>query len=527
MNYYNSFCDMPQGDIALVVANYSDPRVEGPLTRARWGSLARNDPSVFGAAYARSNGSLLQTLQLLVPASRVLAIDPSASSVAAANQHNRSLAFALQWELTSAASSTVSSLYTVSMTNTAGTLFSGPTPSSLHEALQVYQSEVNLASSSGMVLDIGLVDSLTAWPLAGLAYVSVPDDAPLSSCSYTTSLLEFMAWMATDSQAAALVDSTTAMASLTSAVRQKVSEAIGLVRCGGSPALTTRYFLGSGARATLWYQWSVMYDPTAATVDVSFSQAADATAYQSLTSLDVDFAGVFVADTVDTNITSTSTSSTGTQGASDSDVRFVPVGLRPVACSANTGSTERLTLTIDALAGILLGNITKWDDPLLGAPASYGSGDIRVVLDQRGSPVLSGGPRGGISNQALYAMLVAMRPALVDGVVLPTGILKWPVLLRNTTLYGNDNVALAVASTANAFGCDFLDLLLYQHTLSIADMVEGYTSGGDAKSVRDSASDAAQVASAIAVTLAHVGNVSSAGSSQLSFVTDTTDCQGC
>lgn len=515
---YNQLVDLPQGDIVLVAVNYSDPRVEAASYIGTFGrALARYDPAVFGAAYAAAGNQLAGALRnLITPAERLIVIDyyqqqdgsviDEAYQLLAtvANSNGTAAVVPVSWTTALNAQVPMSSYYQSSMENLAGDLLT-ITSASLQAALSAYQPNISATgSTTALAVDIGFIQnssSSDAWPLAGLFLVSIENQPPNTACSYLTNAIDFLEWWVTNPAVGALVEETYAdgaVAGLTTTMAQLALDAIGLIQClesgsqspesGTAPISTTDLVLeGTGDRSTLWYWWGLEYQQqqgtggggTAAGNEASamgfggiqFQATSDIEAAESLLTDQVDFGGMFMSDVAQWR--------NGTVAAlANGDVTAVPIGLRPVSCSGNTGSLDRLVLTVDALIGIFMGNITRWNDTVLAAPPSYGSDPIRLVLDQKGSPSLSGGPLGGVANQALYYGLASLRPDLlaptgnVTIIDKETGVLTWPASSLSTTIYAtNDDLPEIVALTLSSFGCDFVDLLFYQRTLRIADII--------------------------------------------------------
>jgi len=557
---YNQFVDLPQGDIVLVAVNYSDPQVEAASYIGTFGrALARYDPAVFGAAYTAAGNQLAGALRKLIfPAERLIVIDyhqqqdsgvtiDEAYEVLAAVAHNNGTAAVVPVMWTTSLNKgqiPMSSYYQAGMENLAGVLLT-ISSSSLQAALIAYQPNISaISSTAGLSVDIGFVqdsNSSGAWPLAGLFFVSIENQPPDTACSYLTNAIDFLKWWVTNPAVAALMEDTYAdddgVASLTGTMAQLALDSIGLIQClesGTQPSSSTTATIpiisdlvldGTGDRSTLWYWWGLEYQQqqpqqgtsggsgvATETIDeasamgfggIQFQATSDIQAAESLLTDQVDFGGVFMSD-----VAKWSNNRTVPGLVNGDDVTVVPVGLRPVSCSGNTGSLDRLILTVDALIGIFLGNITRWNDTALAAPPSYGTDPIRLVLDQRGSPSLSGGPLGGVANQALYYGLASLRPdilgptgnvTIINNV---TGELTWPASSLSTTIYAtNDDLPEIVASTPSSFGCDFVDLLFYQRTLRIADIIVATPATTPSESSRRSSTSASGSAASDAAAI--------------------------
>jgi serine/threonine protein kinase/class 3 adenylate cyclase len=500
---FTGFTDMPQGDIVLLVRNYTDPAVEmasetGVFARA----LARLDTTGrFGAAYEAHGQLLLPTVLSFVSPSRVAVLAPGANMFTAASTTDRALAYLMAAE-TAGKDLDANNLLAIQLGAAGAIGFEAPSADSLARALNQFESEGSAETPYGLAIDIAGANISGSWPLAGMAMVMVAQDASASECVYINSLLKFLAWTQTNPAAIKLSTGGNTLTALTTTMRQRAIESMGLVRCDANSALATQYILGVGPDTSAWRSWAQSYDPSSSAFNLRFETTANRKARDSVAAGDVDFAG-FIMGTAD-NVTAS--------------VRVLPAGLRAIGCAAASG--VRISLSLDLLADILLGTITKWNDTRLAAPADAGSGDIRFVTDTGGDPTLSGGPLGGPVNQAIFAALSALRPGLAATVSSP-GVLKWPVELRNTTVVGAGDVTNKLLALPNGLGCDFVDNLLSTRQLLVADMI---TAQSAKRAVSASGSD---VGRALQLTIASLPEQSSTDLSNSMRLLSGVSCAGC
>lgn len=123
-------------------------------------------------------------------------------------------------------------------------------------------------------------------------------------------------------------------------------------------------------------------------------------------------------------------------------VTAIPVAAGAVVVAFNLDGVRRLDLSRQALAGIFLGEITRWDDPEIAAfnpDAVLPARPIRVVCRSDGSG----------TTHAMTRYLAAISPAwnARHGVALAP---EWPAAFSAEV--GNDGVAAAVARTAGSIG---------------------------------------------------------------------------
>jgi phosphate transport system substrate-binding protein len=222
--------------------------------------------------------------------------------------------------------------------------------------------------------------------------------------------------------------------------------AAGLAACTGSPAPPKPAATASGAAVT-----TVRVTGAGSTFDAPFFSLAFAAYQQSHPGVTVSYASVgssagisrFTAGQADFGATDVPASAADLAGARGGPALQVPVDLGAVTVAYNvlTRNGAPLKLTGPVLAGIFLGQITKWDDPAITAlnpgadlPDAY----ITVVHRSDGSGTTY------IFSDYLSTVSPAWAKAVGAG-----RSLKWPV---GYAAGGNPGVAAAIARISYSIG---------------------------------------------------------------------------
>lgn len=208
---------------------------------------------------------------------------------------------------------------------------------------------------------------------------------------------------------------------------------LGLVGCGGGAKGPEQVKL-NGAGATfpypLYSKWVSSYEAVAPTVRINYQSIGSGGGIRQVTEKTVDF-GASDAPMSDEQL-----------GKAPAPLVHIPTTLGAVVVTYNVpGVAAGLKLTQEAVAGIFLGEITRWNDPkLVGDNPGVTLPDQAIAVVHR---------TDGSGTTAVFTQyLSAISPVWKEKVGAGTSV-SWPVGLGGK---GNEGVAGQIKSTAGALG---------------------------------------------------------------------------
>jgi len=518
---------LPAGEIRIAVERFAlgAPIASATsLTSVFVGAMSAASPA-FAQALAAHNGNLSAMVLAAVGSNRTLFVDPLTWSAAGGKGSSPivdpSTGVLVYPTMGAALASgdgvmayvltgdpTISAYPYVSFISAGGALLFQPSITSVQAALSGYANPnaLRLEPYGVGIADAWNTTSPKAWPLVGVVNVVMrtTDSVTPSSydCQYAEAMLSFLAWTQINDGALAATVNAAALWPLPNNFRQRATDAItSVLGCtastgggtGGGASSSTAYstLLGAGTSSLVWSGWMQTYATSVDTVSVSAAAGVtDATlklyemnqdsAVTQLSTYSADFAMV----------PNGTTGLTPVLAAQCVDCLSVPILGRPYVVAYNVpeiaATNASLLFNTDILTGILLGNITLWNDSAIAAanpqlaPLLAGGQPIVVVLNKGGAASSdSGTPLGGTPNKFAAQYLVAnetFRNTVLNGswTVIGLSQIKYPIetLAPSRVVLAGDNVAASVKATSYSLGFDALEAAVAARNVRVSDLLD-------------------------------------------------------
>ena len=307
-------------------------------------------------------------------------------------------------------------LRAASMRNPAGATVL-PTTASVAAALDDFAPQVSAATPQTMyrVLPVGGNGS-ASWPMTAFALVGMSADIRASDCSYVSYVLDFIGWTQLNQQAGTVIGVGNAFVPVPPRFAKNALDLMGTVRCNGVGAFDTAFVIGSGSPMPAYTLWA--YEYAASNVTVHYTETTGGRGKTQILAGDVDFGTANNDVTADVHL-------------AYPDLVVVPVGAYPVVFCYNVpglmGShVPSLVLSLNVTMGILLAQISRWNDPRIVA--------LNPDLALPAADILFVGKTGSSINTGTLSRAYALIDPTFNATYGTGNAVAWPVASTNRSV---------------------------------------------------------------------------------------------